>query len=873
MFVLWQHPSLSYYCGKFVEIGNYQYIILAKNLSLKLTRYSFPIIGAAIFSAVLFFFRLPVSGLLNVFLVKPLFTDFESSVWTDAVLATCLLVTVVWIAKEQPRILLFKLVFYGLIFYIFQRTNSYWIFTNLATISRLAYWDLVAACLLLPVPLSYLLQSKIGDANETEMNPGFVEDNVVNRLEDDHFRRKAAAGEIAGLIALTRNKKSFAIGILGEYGSGKTSFLNLINLELNETDLLKVSFNPWSAGNPETIRREFFNLLARRVADVDLKMSSLIYSYGRNLASFDERSLTWLKWLGFFRNRGSVQSSDEYQQINNMLRGTGKKIVISIDDLDRLYPAEIMEVLKLIRNTADFSNVFYLVGYDKDYVQAAMKTLSETGSVNYLDKIFQLEIPLPKREEDDLLVTLQEHLKKMISPEHFSVFENILIPNGFRSRYEKAYSGVLRQGRDVVRFINGFKIVYKLIGEEVDFECLVLLELIKFRFPAIYELIYTQHDLFLYENPVRSSHQQHYEPRMVKENGTDKRSEEVSLFKTHIEKYNWLNSEDVSLLDGLFLTLFKKSRYRRPEAKNSIVFPLYFEIYFRYRLSQKDLSDKDFKAAIASGHMREYMVYCASHGLHKELMVRLMQEEIDNDQRNFEQVIRWIFSFGRTFVEKESKFRFDYEALIDKIYNYHNRITNKLYKKETGLYKEFINHLFSIASAPFLFENDLIYHLKKMGDDFVVPVSELTAHQYSYFTQMAESGHVLSEDTLWLFWGAREHYKVPADDGRGYYEHWRFEPLLVPKMTVYLVTKDITSFLKFTIEQGRSEDAQYHISKQVVEMFDAPATYRELVATNGLLDEDVKLEYLEFFDKVAATDFKHYVEMDFKTDLYKPRNN
>lgn len=839
---------------------------------MKLNRYTFPLIGAGLFAALLLLFRLPISHLLDLLLVRPLFAFVEPILWTDLVLSSVLTVLVFWTARSQTPVFLRRLFLYGLVFYGFQRINSYWVFYKVATFNQLVYWDLFAFALMLLLPLNYALNRRKND-NEITNNEGFVEDIAVMNEEDDHFRRNIAAKEVARLVILTSNKKSFAIGILGEYGSGKTSFLNLLLCELTGKNVLKIAFDPWSAGSPETIRREFFDLLASKVAEVDMRVSSMIYSYGRRLAGFDARSRSWMNWLDFLKNKGTVQGSGEYQRINEMLQASGRKIVIAIDDLDRLYPSEIMEVLKLIRNTANFSNVFYLVGYDKSYVQGSIRTLNDVGSLDYLDKIFQLEIPLPKREEDDLLITLKERLKEMVTPEHYEVFENIMIPNGFRSRYEKAYSGVLRQGRDVVRFVNGFKIIYRLIGEEVDFECLVLLELVKFRFPAIYELLYAQHDVFLNEQPLRSSHQQYYSPVMVRAEGSSKRSHEVSLFKKHIEKLGWLSDEEVSLLDGLFMAMFKGSQYHHPDSKNSISYPLYFEIYFRYRLSQRDLSDKDFKAAMASGHMREYMDYCASHGLHRELMVRLMQEDIDRDKRKFEQVIRWIFSFGRTYAQKEGKFSFDYEALVDKIYNYHNHTTDKLYKKDVDAYKRLIDHLFASASAPFLFENELLYHLKKKGEGFVLSVAEMTAYQYSYFTQMATSGHGLSEDTLWLFYGAREHYRVPADERGAYYEKWRFEPTLTVKMKAYLAEKDPKEFLKFSIDWDMRNRSRVYIRREVMELFDEPAEYRSLVADNPALDGEIQRKYLELFDKLVENDFKQYAEMELKTELQKPERD
>jgi hypothetical protein len=828
-----------------------------------------PYIGTAILLAILLLFKNPIDKLLDVIIVKPLFASFEASILIDSVVVLCLAFLVAWTIRGRAWKSVLRFVLFALAFYGFERLNAHWNFTPMESMPDLAYWDLVAIALVLSLPLCFLSAPRLTVSDAKSSRNGFVEDNTVTEYEDDHFKRKVAAEEIARLILHTPNKKSFAIGILGQYGSGKTSFLNLINLALGEENVLKVSFDPWSAANPEMIRREFFDLLADKVAGVDMKMSSLIYSYGRKLASFDGRSQSLFNWLGFFRSNGSVQSSGEYQQINNMLGATGHKLIVSIDDLDRLYPAEIIEVLKLIRNTAGFSNVVYLVGYDKEYIQSAIGTLNGAAA-DFLDKIFQLEIPLPKREQDDLLFSLKSNLKVLVSEAHYAVFENTMIPNGFRSRYEKAYSGILRQGRDVVRFLNTFKIAYNLIGEEVDFECLLLLELIKFRFPVIYDLIYTQRDTFLNETPLRATHEQYFSPHIFKPRDFKNHTVEISVFKTHLEKLG-LDSEDVSLLDGLFMTLFKGSQYHRPDSKNSISYPLYFEIYFRYRLSQTDLSDKDYQAAKAAGKMSEYMVYCATQGLHKELMTRLMQEDITKDQHHFEEVIRWIFSFGRTVVEKDGMFHFDYESLVDKIYNYHTLITNKLYPKNARAYKDFINHLFSISMAPFLFDNQLIYHLKEKDDEFVVPPSELTAHQYSYFTRMATSGHGLSKDTLRLFWGARE--RVSVDDTGAYTKHWRFEPELASIMKVYLARIDPTEFLKFSILRDMPNRSLTFIHQQVLDMFNNKNDYRKLVAENPALDEVVRTEYLELFDKMAEADFKQYVEMEFKSVLYKPETS
>lgn len=47
--------------------------------------------------------------------------------------------------------------------------------------------------------------------------------------------------------------------------------------------------------------------------------------------------------------------------------------MVVIDDLDRLEGTELMAVLKLIRITANFKNLIFIVAYDKGFVANALK--------------------------------------------------------------------------------------------------------------------------------------------------------------------------------------------------------------------------------------------------------------------------------------------------------------------------------------------------------------------------------------------------------------------------------------------------------------------------------------------------------------------
>lgn len=65
-----------------------------------------------------------------------------------------------------------------------------------------------------------------------------------------------------------------------------------------------------------------------------------------------------------------------------------------IDDLDRLDADEILEVLKLIRNTANFPYLKFVVACDRKYVIEQLR--SRAIDEKYLEKIFMVDFQLPQ---------------------------------------------------------------------------------------------------------------------------------------------------------------------------------------------------------------------------------------------------------------------------------------------------------------------------------------------------------------------------------------------------------------------------------------------------------------------------------------------
>jgi hypothetical protein len=138
-----------------------------------------PYIGIALLLAILLLFKNPIDKLLEAVIVNPLFASFEASIFIDFVVFLCLSILVIWMVKDRNWRSVLRFVLFALAFYGFQRLNSHWRFTPMASLPDLAYWDLVAIALIMSLPLCllYSRKSKVSDVQSSKS--GFVEDNTV----------------------------------------------------------------------------------------------------------------------------------------------------------------------------------------------------------------------------------------------------------------------------------------------------------------------------------------------------------------------------------------------------------------------------------------------------------------------------------------------------------------------------------------------------------------------------------------------------------------------------------------------------------------------------------------------------------------------
>lgn len=821
------------------------------------------------FTAFILFFLQPINLVLNKFLVRPVISQFENNVFNNLVLLILSLVIGIGLWIFGDKRFLRALAGSALFFYVLQLTGKFWQFQRSVIFPEVRIWDLIIASLVLPIISAFSI-SKKEDAKDAEQNKkaGFVEELPIEKLEHDSFNRRGLAQEIANKINLTTNEKAFAIGILGEYGSGKTSFANLIKLYLEESSTAIVDFNPWRAESTPNIQKDFFDLMASELYNLDPKISASILNYSRKLSRIDSSISNSIRqaWMlsSIFTRRNYI---DDFDHINDLLTESKKKIVVFIDDVDRLYSSEVLEVLKLIRTTANFSNVFYLVAYDRNYVQESIRALNQNVASSYLDKIFQLEIPLPKREEDDLLILLEELLGYFIGEADMQSLQTHIIKHGFKNQFDIEYRSIFRQSRDVIKFINSFKITYQLLSSEVLFDNLFVLELFKFRFPMIYDRLFEYRNDFVTSMPSRSAHEEFYELRTFKEG---------EVTRLHITKYlqtqNY-DEQDIKLISGLLNNLFFKFA-RSLKAKTSIIYPQVFERYFRYRLSGKDLSEKKFELAFNAGSepMKNFIDDCNEQKLLPQLKNRLFQEKPQNKE-GYEWKITSLFYLGSQYIKENGTTSFDFNDLIDELWNFDDRFVKQYYSNDSEAYASFIKDLFENASLPYLFENEIIYNVKRSIREIVITKDHLTDFQVKYFKNHVETLG-LTKEAMWLAWWTRYEGENPAPGQPGYViKYWKFEDKIRPVLIESITNNNPYEFLKLSIEHDSRYDSASKIYIQILKLFEEPAYLRKLIEDNSFLNTEVKTDYLAFYDACEIAGFDKWATYPFKTSLQPKRND
>lgn len=334
----------------------------------------------------------------------------------------------------------------------------------------------------------------------------FGSDKPIESLRDDKLNRSSFSEQLAQAILSYKSKDNLTVGLYGKWGTGKTSIINMV-LEVikdktkdNADKPIIVKFNPWNYSDRTQIISQFFNTLLpainskssnetmKKVGNAMKRYSAfleytqyipLIGKYFeplKNIVSGAGESL-----VEFSENGTSLEELKD--TIINELNEQPQKIIVIIDDIDRLNNEQIRLIFQLVNCVAGFPNMIYLLSFDKDIVVRALREEQKCDGEEYLEKIVQVPFVIPSIKDSDINAIFLSQLSKLVADEPDDRFDRYYWSNVFNNSIAPFISTL----RDVNRIMNVYKFNYGFLHDETNWCDLLAVTTFQVCAPEIYQ--------------------------------------------------------------------------------------------------------------------------------------------------------------------------------------------------------------------------------------------------------------------------------------------------------------------------------------------------------------------------------------------------
>lgn len=281
---------------------------------------------------------------------------------------------------------------------------------------------------------------------------------------------------------------AFVINISEEYGYGKTSFFALLHKKLIENknnQYISFRYQPWLCESENAMVTELFNRFREELSPYAPQINRNIANYIRTL--LDKSGNIFINSIKTLFCQ-SPSMHEEREKLKETIVEIDKPVIVFIDDVDRLQKEVLLALLNLVRDTADFQNVFYIIAADKDHLTKCLEDCGISNPDKYLKKIINYEFMLPANDgvimtilQEKLISALNKYIKE--KEELNRVVSSIVN----HENIESVFSNV----RDIKRILNDYILTLAIIKsgleKEIDYKDLFLLTIIKSFRPDVYK--------------------------------------------------------------------------------------------------------------------------------------------------------------------------------------------------------------------------------------------------------------------------------------------------------------------------------------------------------------------------------------------------
>lgn len=247
---------------------------------------------------------------------------------------------------------------------------------------------------------------------------------------DDQVEDLVAVVMDPGMLPVT-------VGVLGDWGSGKSSLLRMAAERLRAAGALVIEFTPWRIENYDDAKTAMLTAVVDEIAaetpvaggdDQDPSR----YDRARQAVGRLRRRVRWMRVAGLAAKHVVTMSAPTLDDLDGLLRpedgddedqGTpstesvsrdfraefedlvaavGRPVVVLVDDLDRCLPPQVLDVLQAIRLFLAVEGTAFVLATDERVVKDAVRLRYPQASAaetdlpqEYLEKIVQVPLRIP----------------------------------------------------------------------------------------------------------------------------------------------------------------------------------------------------------------------------------------------------------------------------------------------------------------------------------------------------------------------------------------------------------------------------------------------------------------------------------------------
>lgn len=409
-------------------------------------------------------------------------------------------------------------------------------------------------------------------------------DDPIESWEQDALGRAALVDIISTKIMIG---KAPVLALSGTFGAGKTSILNLLREHLGDK-AITVSFSTWLPSSQETLTSYLLADIASE-CKAQYIVPGLRQSTRRFATALGQRVPLLSDYLKLVP---TTTQKDDIENLKTALIRLPKRVVVLLDEIDRMEKDELLTLLKVIRGISTLPNLSFVCAGDRDVMVKTIKGALNNENLVYFEKFFPVLIPVPEPSPEALQKAGTERIVTAFVNHDW--FEDESEKTKFRDDIGQVWGERIapfcRNMRAIGLLANDISVAAAPLRREVDPLDLIFTELLRRFQPAVYSLV-AQNSVTLTggESMTRGGPYQ-----------TDKEKEEDQARFLDALKETVPNDKDREKVQGILCELFplflkNDRRLRRPRPKRKepeeesdkrISEPGIFPAYFRYELPE-----------------------------------------------------------------------------------------------------------------------------------------------------------------------------------------------------------------------------------------------------------------------------------------------